>query len=182
MLEVAGPGISFIDGNEHGYYYAGREDFERGRTLIREGALSLIPAVLRDKYRRQVQVGAPVYPNWVIGDWPREKLGLTPPHFMSDWEQLRYLESDMFHALATTDEYVWFYNEGMDWWRAPSASGKGRMPEGLEDAVRSARHKLDAGQGLGYDIGPMLRTARNRQAAEARAVASQRPRDPKTAD
>ncbi len=199
MLEVAGPGVTFIDGNEHAYYYSGLADFERARKLIRQGALSLVPAELHQKYARQVQVGAPTYPNWILGLWPKEKLGPTAPHFMSAWEQFRYLESDMYNALVTTDEYVWFYNEDQDWWRkpgdpiAPGMTGEPPMPlghhrpykieplpDGLEDALVSARNKYFNGLPLGYDLAPMIRAAREKQAAEMKATT--KVRDAKTAD
>ncbi len=199
MLEVAGPGVTFIDGNEHAYYYSGRAEFERARKLIREDALSLVPPELRQKYSQQVQVGVATYTGWIMGTWPREKLGLTPPHFMSTWEQYRYMEADIYDALATTDEYVWFYNEDMDWWRKPGDAitpsnndvppvplGAHRpykispTPEALEQAIISARAKYDAGQPLGYDLAPMIKAAKEKQAIEMKATS--KVRDGKTAD
>ncbi len=162
MLDAANPSASFVDGNEHAYYYTNHEEFQRARTLIRQGARSLVPAALWPKYSQQVQVGSTVFPNWVLGDWPHETQGYVPPDFLSPWEQLRYLESQMYNALSSTDEYVWLYTEHMEFFRPPANSGRGKVPDGLEAALVSARRKYESGQALGYDVGPLVRSARDR--------------------
>ncbi len=168
MLEAANPGSLLIDGNEHAYYYTEREEWEKGRATIREGARSLVPPELWAKYGKQAQVGAPVFPNWILGDWPHEKLGYIPPDFMTRYEQLRYLESQMYYALTSSDEYVWFYNEHMDFWRPKPETGKDRLPDGVEDTIFSARAKYEAGQPLGYDISGVVRLARDRLILEGK--------------
>ncbi len=168
MLEAANPGAVFVDGNEHGYYYTDRDDFERARKLVRQDARPLVPVDLWAKYSKQVQVGAPVFPNWLIGDWPHQSQGWVPPDFLSHWEQLRYVESQMYNALATTDEYVWVYNEHMDFWRPIPETGKDKLPDGLEAALVSARRKYEAGQPLGFDVGPLVREARDRLIREGK--------------
>ncbi len=49
------------------------------------------------------------------------------------------------HALRTSDEYVWFYSENVDWWKKPS------IPDGLEDAIRRAQAFITSGQSPAYD-------------------------------
>lgn len=180
MLEVSNPGVRFVDGNENSYYYTDHIEFARARKLIREGARSIVPAELWQKYSQQVQVGTPVFPNWIMGDWPHEKLGWIPPDFLTRWEQLRYLESQLYNAMGGADEYVWFYNEHMDFWRPIPETGKDKLPDGLEAAIVSARRKYDAGQPLGFDVAPLVRSARDRllngekppQATVARSAAN----------
>ncbi len=162
MLEVANPGVVFVDGNENSYYYTDHVEFAKARHLIREGARSIVPAELWQKYSKQVQVGTPVFPNWLMGDWPSDVLGFVPPQLLTPWEQLRYVESQLYNALGGAEEYVWLYNEHMDFWRPIPETGKDRLPDGLEAALISARRKYETGQPLGFDVAPLVRRARDR--------------------
>ncbi len=172
MLEAGNPGARFVDGNEHAYYYTDKDEWEKGRTLIREGVRGLVPPELWEKYGKQAQVGTPVFPNWILGDWPHETQGWVPPDFLTNAEQLRYLESQLYFALTTSDEYVWFYNEHMDFWRPNPITGKERLPVGVEAAIVSAHAKYDAGQSLGFDVTASVRNARDRLVKEGKPTRS----------
>jgi len=65
----------------------------------------------------------------------------------SQEERLRLVEHNVYHALRTTDEYVWFYSEHMNWWKTPS-----NIPAGLEDTIRRARAAHGSGQMPAYDM------------------------------
>jgi len=155
MLDAAAPGTRIVDGNEPSYYYGTRDEFRRGYRLMKEGAAALVPPEARGAYASRVQAGMAVYMDYVLARWRPESD--YPSRYASPRDRMLWLEHNVYRSLATTDEYVWFYSEGMSWW-------KGEIPAGVEEAVRSARAKLAAGQPLGFEIENFV--ARARQARD----------------
>lgn len=154
MLDSASPAARFIDGNENAYYYTSREQYFRAYHAIRQRALGLIPAELREKYERQIQVGQALYvdQNFALRQPNTEKylsFKMTPE------ERARWFEHNTYWALYTTDEFVWCYSERMNWW-------KDQIPPGLEAAIVSARQKSAEGKPLGFDIEPLITEAGKR--------------------
>jgi hypothetical protein len=167
MLDAAGPGVIFIDGNEFSYYYDSPEDFYRNYHQIRQSALTMAPEKLRPKYINQVQAGMAIYFDILMSDsWGNSRSIFVPGNFMTPEERLRFLEHNLYYALTTADEYVWFYSEKMNWWEnatpGPGSGSKGAsggagvIPPGLVDAIVSARTKNELGKPLGYDISELI--------------------------
>jgi len=155
MLESATPKARFIDGNENAYYYTSREQYFKAYHAIRQRALGLVPAELREKYERQVQAGNALYVdhNFALRQPNTEKylsFRMTPE------ERARWFEHNTYWALYTTDEYVWCYSERMNWW-------KNQAPPGLEEAILRARTKIAEGRPLGFELEPIIREAEKRQ-------------------
>lgn len=151
MLEGASPKARFIDGNENAYYYTSREQYFRGYHAMRQRALGLIPANLREKYEKQVQAGQALYVdhNFALRQPNTEQylsFRLTPE------DRARWFEHNTYWALYTTDEFVWCYSERMNWW-------KNETPAGLEQAIVNARQKISEGKPLGFEIEPVLQAA-----------------------
>jgi hypothetical protein len=151
MLEAASPEARFIDGNENAYYYTNSEQYFRAYHAIHQRECGLVPAELRAKYQRQVQVGQALY---VDHDFalrqPNAEQYLS--YRMTPQERAQWFEHNTYWALYTTDQYVWLYSERMNWW-------KDQTPPGLEAAVVSARQKIAAGQPLGFGIEAIIARA-----------------------
>jgi len=154
MLEAAGPGARFIDGNENSYYYTSHEQYFRAYHAMRERARGLVPSELRAKYARQVQAGQALYVdhNFALR---QPDTGKYLSYRMTPREQAAWFEHNAYWALYTTDEYVWCYSERMNWW-------KRQTPPGLEDALVSARQKIDQAQPLGFEIDALIAEATKR--------------------
>jgi hypothetical protein len=90
---------------------------------------------------------------------------------MTPEERAQWFQHNVYYALTTSDRYVWLYSEKMNWWLNKD------IPPGLEDAVRSARDKVAAHRGLGFDIAPMMKAAQERERAEIRSTLTQRSAD-----
>jgi hypothetical protein len=155
MLQSATPGARFIDGNENAYYYTSREQYFKAYHAIRQRALHLIPAELRDQYARQVQVGQALYvdQNFALRQ-PKPEQYLS--HYLTPEERPQWFEHNTYWALYTTDEYVWCYSERMNWW-------KDQIPAGLETAITNARQKIREGKPLGFEIDSLIAAARKRK-------------------
>lgn len=162
MLDAAGSGVTFIDGNEFSYYYDSPDDYYRHYYQMKQSALTLVPENLRNKHRRQVQSGMAVYYDLLAGEkWGNDDAKFVPSNFMTPEERLRYLEHNIYYALSSTDEYVWFYCQNMNWWREFTPPDKAfgpkmGVPAGVREAIISARTKHAQGKPLGYDISDMI--------------------------
>ncbi|MBX7258136.1 MAG: hypothetical protein K1Y02_17375 [Candidatus Hydrogenedentes bacterium] len=152
MLEAAGPGVRFTDGNENAYYYSDESAYFRSYHDITQGALYLVDPALRAKYRAQVQVGQALYVDQYFGLRTQPVLG----NYMTPKEQPLWFEHNVFWALSSSDHYVWCYSERMNWWTNTD------IPEGSEAAIRSARDKVEKGQPLGFDLRPIVNAADKR--------------------
>ncbi|MEG3934347.1 hypothetical protein QT990_24360 [Microcoleus sp. T3_B1] len=151
MLDAASPNTRISDGNERSYYYTNSQSFFESYKLIKEKVLIFVDPENRSKYNLQVQVGQALYIDQLLAlrKPPEELLSyhLTPE------ERAKWLEHNTYYALSTTDEYVWCYSEEMNWW-------KNQVPDGAEEALQSARKKIDSGNPLGFNIEAMLQKAR----------------------
>jgi hypothetical protein len=160
MLDAAAPGTTIVDGNEPSYYYGSRQDFLRGRERVTRGARDLVAPELRERYSARVEAGMAVYADYVLARWRPDND--YPSRYAAPADRLRWLEHNVFWALTTSDEYVWFYGERMNWW-------SGEVPRGVEKAIRSARAKVERGLPLGFELEGTVARARERMES---AVAS----------
>ncbi len=158
MLDAASPGVRIHDGNENAYYYSNEHSYFDVYQLITQGGLYLIDPALWPKYRAQVQVAQALYIDQYFGMRTMKVLG----NYMTPKEQPRWFEHNTYWALNTSDHYVWCYSERMNWWTNTT------VPEGAEDAVRSARGKVAAGEPLGFDLRPIAEAAAKRERGETR--------------
>ncbi|HIE52743.1 MAG TPA: hypothetical protein EYP85_13395 [Armatimonadetes bacterium] len=153
MLDAAGDEVTIIDGNEGAYYYTDRSQYFEVYHRIRQLGLWLIDPALWPRYRSQVQVGQALYMDQYFGLRQRKVLG----HYLEPEERAKWFEHNIYWALQTTDEYVWCYSERMNWWKDEN------VPPGAEEALRSAKRKVEQGEPLGFDLKDIVERARQRQ-------------------
>jgi hypothetical protein len=160
MLDVMGPEVTLVDGrityqNLSGtYYFDDTRKFDFARDYVR-GAESFISPENRDKYAKQVQVGQTAFADYIFGLLPDNSLdGQLPSYYRT--LSLEYIEQwwehNVYQALATTDQYVYMYNEQMSWW-GPEANPKyPDMVPGVKEGIERAREKFFSGQPLGFSM------------------------------
>lgn len=153
MLDEAAPDTTIIDGNEHSYYYTERQEFIDAHKLIKERLLTFIDEKNREKYARQVKLGHAVYIDHLFSLGKPEETRLKVSYHLTPQERQKWLEHNTYYGLSTSDEYVWCYSEEMNWW-------KNNVPDRVEEAIRSARQKIDRQKPLGFNIEAMLQKAR----------------------
>jgi hypothetical protein len=150
MFIAAGDSIAMIDGNESAYYYLQTSEFDQTRQALLEG-LPLLGTEYQPLVETALQVGQSVYVDGVMNLWNSPRfVGYYMPNKAGN---LALLEHNVYHALRTADEYVWLYSENMNWWT-------GTIPEGLREAVESAKRKIAAGEPLGFDPTQTITQAR----------------------
>jgi hypothetical protein len=161
MLEAGGTDLTIIDGNESAYYYTDRNQYLDEYHLVTQRALLLLDPLLWPLYRTQMRVGQALYIDQYFGLRENTK---TYGNYMTPEERAKWFEHNVYWALYTSDEYVWCYSERMNWWSSTPV-----IPPGCEEAIRSARRKLTAGEGLGFDLAPIIERAQERERAELAA-------------
>lgn len=165
MLEEAGPSIHFVAGNEHGtYYFTKPSEYFRAYWITRQGAVADVPPDLRDKYIAQSRAGSTVYADYIFNTFGK----FTLSRWMTPEERTHWFEHNIYYALQTSDEYVWLYNEKMNWW-----TGKD-LPPDIEEAIVSAKTKLEQGQDLGYSMDAILQKAQTQYDQSLQANLQQR--------
>ncbi len=114
MLEGKNKDVQIIDGNESSYWYQSIESFVNAGEFIRKKEGSLIKASLRSEYEN-ISIAQSVYYDGLFGVIPKFNKGFD----LATKE--RWLKDNLYFAFKTTDEYVWFYSERIDWWRKGNA-------------------------------------------------------------
>ena len=135
MLDVAGPEVTLIDGNEYGFSLLTRGDYTNAYVNVKERKLALIDPKNHDTYRRQVQVSVPIFLDDIFGSHANGRwvgTWLTPD------EKQQLFEHKLFHALDSVDEYVWVYGERPSWFGTP------RVPRWAATSVKTIKNR--AGQ------------------------------------
>ncbi len=143
MLSVVTGDVKLIDGNESSYYYTDTAAFDQSRQFLRE-SINRVAYDYWDAAHAHVAIGQAIYADGLLNllNSPR----YTSFYLKTPQERLLFLGHNVYHALRTSDEYVWFYSEHMDWWKKPD------IPAGLEDAIRRARDAQAAGRTSNYDM------------------------------
>ena len=158
MLDAASPDTIITAGNEISFYNIHTFEFYREYHYIHQTVprLDLIAPENLHKYWAQVQSSCAIYPDHIYrGSGQGRVYDLTP-------EELNlWCEHNTYYALFTADEYAWLYTERMKWWENKD------MPEGLHEAVTSARDKIRRRAPLGFDWAEILRQAEARQKQDA---------------
>jgi len=151
MLDVAQANTTIVDGNEHSYYYAGKQEFLDAHKLIKERFLTFVDEKNRQKYAKQVQVGNALYIDHLFDLGKPKKSRVS--HYLTLQQRQQWLEHNTYYGLSTSDEYLWCYSEEMNWW-------ENNVPSGAEEAIRSAQQKIKMGEPLGFNIEGTIRWAK----------------------
>lgn len=168
MLEAAGPGVQFIDGNEAAYTYNSAAQFHESYYVMRSASKVFVAPELRDKFDRQVRAGQAMYLDFLSALNPQANQD-SPAVPMTLDERLRWIEHNAYYGLASTDEYVWLYSEYLNWWDNKMEHGVPQTEEyktAVLKAVASARGKLERGEPLGFDMNADLARAAARKTTQ----------------
>jgi hypothetical protein len=146
MLDVINPKAQLIDGNEGSYYYTAAQGFSDFHAY-KESAREYVSLENRTKYDQQVSVAHAVFADGLLNLWKSPRF--FGYYLQNDLERQQFIEHNTYHALKSTDEYVWVYNENMDWW---GSKGKGvQLPNGLEDTLQRVSQKVNQNMPLGVN-------------------------------
>ncbi|BAM03035.1 sugar-binding protein [Phycisphaera mikurensis] len=141
VLEEAHDGFTFHDGNEMAYYYTSPEEFEHARERMKGPVRRALPPDAQKHFDDHYRAAQAIYASdlfpYDADDGAYRAFFRT---VMPRDRQAELLAHNVYHALATADEYAWYYNDGaIDNWT-------GDVPAGMHEAIRRARGLLEAGE------------------------------------
>jgi hypothetical protein len=143
MLEAASNGVKFVDGNEESYYYLRTKDFDEARAYSKKELVVQIRPDLRVKHNKQVQFGNAVFLDGIMN--LHRSARFFGYYLKNDTDRQNMIARNTYHSLRSSEEFVWVYNENMDWWKPNS------VPAGLEAALRRGKQELLEGKPLSND-------------------------------
>ena len=157
IMDAMGPGITMTDGNEPSYYYTNSEQFYTAYHRMRQTSLNLIPPDNIDTFSLQTQASQALYFDHLFAKRPKQPKEKILSNFMTEQEQLKWWEHNVYYALKTSDEYIWLYSNHINWWKDEG------LPDGMEDAIISARDKIAQQKPLGFNIDKIIANAQKKQ-------------------
>lgn len=132
MLEGKNKTSEIIDGNESSYWFQKPENFIESGEYLRKERENIIEKPLQPKLN-QVQLAQAIYFDWIYAKIPEFNKGYDKK------TKDRWLEYNLYNAFKTSDKYVWFYNERLNWWKGP-------VDNGIEKIITDVRNKINAKQ------------------------------------
>lgn len=158
MLDAAQPEVRLIDGREESYYWASTNKWFEPYDDKTSGRSKYLDATNKTKWNYVVQEGRAVYADLLWGRyiWENYKWKASYQDILKRWQH------NIYYGLATTDEYVWLYGEGLAWRENSALWNESNSPMGqnwkrddiwlgAEEGVATATNKYRTGVKLGWD-------------------------------
>lgn len=171
ILDAARSGFTVTDGNEYSYYYREPGEFYKGYHGIKQRFLPMVAPENRSKYQAQVQASNALYPDYIFALANFNGKRFSPAAGLNPEDRLRWFEQNVYYGLKTSDEFVWMYNENMNWW-----DGK-NVPEKIEEAISRAQARILKGEALDFDISDKINEAAEKRKKEMQSSTVKRSAD-----
>ncbi|MEO8962608.1 MAG: hypothetical protein ABI325_12045 [Ginsengibacter sp.] len=148
MLEGKNKTSEIIDGNESSYWYQKPEDFIMAGEHLRENGSQLITNSLQPEFKN-ISLAQSVYFDGLYARLPRFDKG-----FNKETKE-RWLTCNLYNAYKTTDEYVWFYSEDINWWKNKVDSGVAKLVIEVKNKIKAEKSNSGIrvkGKNIGLDF------------------------------
>jgi hypothetical protein len=110
MLENKNNGVTMTDGNEYAYSNATPSQFFDAKSLLRNTMIELLHSEKSKKEAENIEIAQPVFYDGLMGTTPFFDKGLKRS---LKW---KWLNENIKYAIASSDHYVWFYCQHINWW------------------------------------------------------------------
>lgn len=148
MLQGKNKISEIIDGNESSYWYQKPDNFVLAGEYLHKRRTEFIRQSLWPKLK-DVTLAPAIYFDWIYAKIPEYNKGLD------SMKKAQWLKDNLYYAYKTSDKYVWFYNERVNWWNRG-------VDAGVLEIIQNVRLKINieqnnsASQIDGYSIGSSL--------------------------
>ena len=141
MLEGKNDRSELIDGNEFSYGYMESAHFIWAGTRLREDGKKFISTILLPEYNK-VSRSQAVYLDGIMAKFPQFNKGYNTI------TKKRWLKENLYNAFKTTDKYVWFYNEKVNWWKDQVDSGISKLITDVKVRINSEFDVMNHGSAI----------------------------------
>ncbi len=147
MLGAASDAATLIDGYESSYNHLRPAAFDAGRTAALKDAQLFVAPSLREKFQKRFRFANAVFVDGAMNFLDSARF--FGYYLKSDDDRRALIAQNVYHGLRTSDEFVWVYAEGVNWWQrtinVPSDFGA------LETSIKRASLEWSAGKALSND-------------------------------
>lgn len=137
MLEAQNNSSEIIDGNELSYWYQTPESFIKSADLQKLNAKKYLPGSLLHKFKN-VSFAQSIFYDGIFAKAPQFEKGYTKD------KKERWFNDNLYLAFKTTDKYVWFYNERLNWWAKKVDTSLFNSIMRIKDELKSELNKNTA--------------------------------------
>jgi len=128
MLQGQNKSSTIIDGNEYSYGFEKPENFIESGKYRREEGSKLISVSIQSKLQN-VSIAQAVFFDLIYAKDP------SYDRRFDKTTKERWLRYNSYNAFKTTDKYVWFYNERINWWKGLVDTGVARIINEVKNIV-----------------------------------------------
>ena len=129
MLEGKNKTSEIIDGNENSYGYQTSASFVESGKYQRTNAAKLVKKSLASKIEN-VSLAQAVFFDLIYATSSAYDKGYD------NKTKQRWFRNNLYNAFKTTDKYVWFYNENINWW-------KGQVDSGVAEIINDVKRQIN---------------------------------------
>lgn len=151
MLEGKKKETEIIDANELGYYYKYASQFIESGMQIKQWGMSFMPEKLKPVYS-QITVSQPVYYDGIFATAPQFEKGYNYN------QKIDWLRENLYNAMKTSDEYVWIYNQRINWYNNTVDSNLLKVVREVRSKVRKEFKTTNQIKGASYQYDFLAKT------------------------
>ncbi len=111
ILKGKNPNVKIVDGNEYAYWNQHASEFFESKDLLKNTMLNLLTSEKAKSEVDAIQVAQPVFYDGLLATSSAFDKGLRRN---TRW---KWLNENIKWAMASTDKYVWFYDQRVNWWK-----------------------------------------------------------------
>ena len=133
MLEGQNKLSEIIDGNEFSYGYQNPAGFIEAGNYRRENGSRFVTASLQPKFKN-VSLAQAIFFDLIYAKLPEYEKGFDKQ------TKERWLRDNLLNAFKTTDKYVLFYNERINWWQGKVDSGVANIINDVKNTINTQQN------------------------------------------
>lgn len=102
--------VKIIDGNEYAYGYVKPSQFLDAGNFLRNSLAEMMQTAKGKAGAQNISIAQPLFYDGLLATAPPFDKGISTA------DKWKWLEENTKFALASSDEFTWFYSERLNWW------------------------------------------------------------------
>lgn len=111
LMEAKNKTVTVIDGNENAYWYYAPSQFLESSAKLNKHTAELMKSKKAISAVQNIELAQPVFYDGLMGMAPDFERGRDN---INKW---KWVEANTKYAMASSDKFVWFYSQRINWWK-----------------------------------------------------------------